>query len=51
MQELLITRVAPLLAGSFFNEVDPDSGGDIDPNTQVDTGLIREFDVDFDFDE
>ena len=49
-QELLITRAVPLLAASPFNEVDAESGGDIDPGTEVDTGLIREFEFDDEFD-
>ena len=43
---LLITRAAPLLTASPFITEDPESGGDIDPNTEVDTGLGREFDFD-----
>jgi hypothetical protein len=38
-----------MLAASPFIVEDPVSG-DIDPGTQIDTGLGREFDIDFDDD-
>ena len=38
-----------MLAASPFQELES-SPGDIDPNTQIDTGLAREFDFDDDFD-
>jgi hypothetical protein len=42
-----------LLAGSPFTEMNSESGGGIDSDTKVDTGLSRVFDIDddFDFDE
>jgi hypothetical protein len=49
-QELLITKAVPILAASPFQEMDTESGGDIDPNTEVETGLGSEFifdDLDF----
>ena len=48
-QVLPIIRAVPLLAASPFIEENP-VPGDIDPNTQIDTGLAREFDFDDDFD-
>jgi hypothetical protein len=43
MQVLPIIRAVPMLAASPYEILDSQSG-DIDPNTQVDTGLGREFD-------
>ena len=48
-QVLPIIRAVPMLAASPFQELES-SPGDIDPNTQIDTGLAREFDFDDDFD-
>ena len=50
MQVLSINRAVPILAASYLKQVDAESGGDIDPNTQVETGLSREFGFDeFDY--
>ena len=48
-RELLITGAVPLMAGSPFNIVDPEPGESVDPGTQVDTGLGREYDFDPNF--
>ena len=50
-RELLITRAAPLLAGSHFVPMDSESGGGIKPGTYVSGGLSRECDYDDDFDD
>ena len=39
-RELLIKAV-PLLAGSYLQEGETENGGEIDPDTEVDTGLTR----------
>ena len=49
-RELPIIRAVPLLAASPFAELETEPG-DVDPGTQVDTGLGREFDFDNDFAE
>ena len=47
---LPINKAVPVLAASPFVTSEPESGGDIDPNTQVETGLSREFGFDeFDY--
>ena len=43
-RELLIKAV-PLLAGSYLQEGETENGGEIDPNTEVDTGLSRRHNV------
>ena len=45
MQVLPIIRAVPILAASPFQELDS-SPGDVDPNTQIDTGLARELGLD-----
>jgi hypothetical protein len=45
MQVLPIHRAVPILAASPFQELES-SSGDVDPNTQVDTGLARELGLD-----
>ena len=50
MQVLSINRAVPILAASYLKQVDAESGGDIDPNTEVETGLSRQFGFDeFDY--
>lgn len=45
-----INKAVPILAASPFVTSEPESGGDIDPNTQVETGLSRQFGFDeFDY--
>ena len=43
-RELLIKAV-PLLAGSYLQEGETENGGEIDPDTEVDTGLSRRYNV------
>lgn len=43
-RELLIKAV-PLLAGSYFQEGVTENGGEINPGTEVNTGLSRRNDV------
>ena len=45
MQVLPIHRAVPMLAASPFQELES-SPGDVDPNTQIDTGLARELGLD-----
>lgn len=45
MQVLPIHRAVPMLAASPFQELES-SPGDVDPNTQIDTGLAREWGLD-----
>lgn len=44
MQVLPIPRAVLMLAASPLVEVETEPGGDIDPGTEVDTGLARDFD-------
>lgn len=43
-RELLIKAV-PLLAGSYLQEGETENGEGIDPDTEVDTGLSRRYNV------
>ena len=45
MQVLPIIRAVPMLAASPLQELES-SPGDVDPNTQIDTGLARELGLD-----
>ena len=47
-RELLITGAVSLLAGSKLKEEIPENGGGINPDTEVETGLGHEFDLDMD---
>lgn len=44
-QELPINWAVPLLTGSPFIEAETESGGGVDPITEIDTGLSRDFGI------
>jgi hypothetical protein len=50
-RELLLTKAVPLVAASPFRIEDLIPSGEVDPTTEVETGLSRDFDLDAYFDE
>ena len=41
----LLSQTVPLLAGSYVSVGETESGGGVDPDTEVDTGLSRHYDA------